>query len=151
MTPLQRRLKKAAGAEPDYKGIAKACGISVTSVKKWFGEGSQTTNNIQMDHLFRVADYLKINARWLAVEEGPMRGDAPRPTSAEEFPLRRIDLLRMYGRLPKPMRYHIRQLITDIAGQIKVGKWKLSREEIEEIEASARPGAPPTPASLEPV
>lgn len=48
--------------------LAAICGVSETAVGKWErGE----TSNLKGEHLFTLADALNVNARWLAIGEGP--------------------------------------------------------------------------------
>lgn len=48
--------------------LADAAGVSKAAVSQWErGE----TKNLKLDHLFKIADRLKVHARWLAIGQGP--------------------------------------------------------------------------------
>jgi transcriptional regulator with XRE-family HTH domain len=50
--------------------LADAVGVSVSAVLYW---ESGATKNLKNEHLFVLADRLKVNARWLAIGQGPKR------------------------------------------------------------------------------
>lgn len=116
MSTLQQRLEKAMDhAKVRQADLAKACEISTAAVAKWFGG---TAKNLKMEHLFAVADLCRIEARWLATGSGPMvKGGKAEPPAASlsDIPQRRIDLIRMYGRLPFEVRQPIRALIETLS------------------------------------
>lgn len=121
MSTLQYRLEtamKAAGkTRPD---LVKASGASRQAVNKWF-EGD--SKNLKMEHLFAIADELVIEPRWLATGVGSMkRTGKGEPTLPADIPQRRIDLIRMYGRLPDEVRQPIRSLIETLAWMHHPGK-----------------------------
>lgn len=48
--------------------LADAAGVSKAAVSQWErGE----TKNLKLEHLFKIADALKLHARWLALGQGP--------------------------------------------------------------------------------
>lgn len=48
--------------------LADAAGVSTAAVSQWErGE----TKNLKLEHLFAIADTLKVHARWLALGQGP--------------------------------------------------------------------------------
>lgn len=48
--------------------LADAAGVSTAAVSQWErGE----TKNLKLEHLFAIADALKVQARWLALGQGP--------------------------------------------------------------------------------
>lgn len=55
--------------------LADACGLTAAAVSKW--EGGKT-DAVLAPNLFAVADFLRVDARWLATGEGEPR----RPTTA---------------------------------------------------------------------
>lgn len=112
MSTLQDRLQAAMDhAKLKRTDLAAACGISRPAVTKWFEGKAQ---NLKMEHLFAVADVCRVNARWLATGEGSMPLDKKANPHAD-IPQRRIDLIRMYGRLPDETRHAIRHMIETLA------------------------------------
>lgn len=113
MSTLQQRLEQAMKhAKVKQTDLAKACKISTAAVAKWFGGSAK---NLKMEHLFAVADLCQVEPRWLGTGEGTMlrtKGDA---CTHQDIPQRRIDLIRMYGRLPDEVRQPIRSLIETLA------------------------------------
>lgn len=62
---LRQRRKELGMRQED---VAKAVGVSGAAVAQWeTGE----TKNLRVEHLFRVADALKVHARWLGLGDGP--------------------------------------------------------------------------------
>lgn len=120
MSTLQQRLEKAMEhAKKKQADLVKATGASSAGVAKWFGGSAK---NLKMDHLFAVADLCQVDARWLATGAGSMtrtKGDA---CTHQDIPQRRIDLIRMYGRLPDEVRQPIRSLIETLAWMHHPGK-----------------------------
>jgi transcriptional regulator with XRE-family HTH domain len=120
MSTLQQRLEKAMEhAKVRQSELAKACDISTAAVAKWFGG---TAKNLKMEHLFAVADLCKVDARWLATGDGAMIKSKADPCTHQDIPQRRIDLIRMYGRLPDEVRQPIRSLIETLAWMHHPGK-----------------------------
>ena len=50
--------------------LADAVGVSVSAVLYW---ETGATKNLKNEHLFTLADKLGVNARWLAIGQGPKR------------------------------------------------------------------------------
>ena len=50
--------------------LADAVGVSVSAVLYW---ESGATKNLKNEHLFVLSDKLGVNARWLAIGQGPKR------------------------------------------------------------------------------
>ena len=50
------------------KNLGDMAGVSKAAVSQWERGG---TKNLKMEHLFAIADALKVNARWLATGQGP--------------------------------------------------------------------------------
>lgn len=48
--------------------LANAAGVSEAAVSQWERD---ETKNLRLEHLFAVADLMKVNPRWLALEQGP--------------------------------------------------------------------------------
>lgn len=48
--------------------LAEVAGVSEAAVSQW---ENGKTKNLRLDHLFRIADALKVHARWLGVGQGP--------------------------------------------------------------------------------
>jgi transcriptional regulator with XRE-family HTH domain len=122
MSTLQSRLEQAMKhAKVKQAELASACGISSAAVAKWFGGSAK---NLKMEHLFAVADLCLVDARWLATGKGAMLrgGKLETSTPAHDIPQRRLDLIRMYGRLPDEVRQPIRALIETLAWMHHPGK-----------------------------
>jgi hypothetical protein len=120
MTTLQQRLETAMDlggkTRQDLVRVTKA---SRQAVNKWFETDAK---NLKMEHLFAVADECRVDVRWLATGEGkPVGGaGAVREKRAgyninEEFEAKHIDLLRMFKKLPKDLRFQIRSMIQTMA------------------------------------
>lgn len=116
MSTLQARLEQAMKhAKVKQAALAEACDISSAAVAKWF---SGNAKNLKMEHLFSVADLCQVDPRWLGTGKGEMvRSGKLEPCTHQDIPQRRIDLIRMYGRLPDEVRLPIRQLIETLAWQ----------------------------------
>lgn len=115
MSTLQQRLEQAMKhAKVKQTELAKACSISTAAVAKWFGGNAK---NLKMEHLFAVADLCQVDPRWLGTGDGAMLRTKGEACTHQDIPQRRIDLIRMYGRLPEEVRLPIRQLIETLAWQ----------------------------------
>jgi transcriptional regulator with XRE-family HTH domain len=113
MSTLQERLTKAMEtAKKNRADLAAACDISRAAVSKWFDANAK---NLKMEHLFAVADACGVDARWLATGSGVMRPGKGSACTHADIPQRRIDLIRMYGKLPDEIRHPIRQLIEGLS------------------------------------
>lgn len=55
--------------------LAAICGVSPTGVAKW---ERGATHNLKGEHLFILADALNVNARWLAIGDGPKIANSDR-------------------------------------------------------------------------
>jgi transcriptional regulator with XRE-family HTH domain len=65
----------------EQKDLAKAIGVSKQAVQKWL---SGKSDYIRPEHLFKIADVTKINARWIALGEGaPVRPTYLTPEESE--------------------------------------------------------------------
>lgn len=113
MNTLQSRIGQAMKhGEKSAADLARACKISRVAVGKWV---DGTSKKIKTEHAFAVADACNVEPRWLALGKGPMeRGGSP-PSPYDDIPIRRLDLIRMYGRLPAEVRENIRGLIESLA------------------------------------
>lgn len=71
-TTLGERVKMALAGPPklSQKALAEACGIHPVSVNDWYHDRTQA---IEGTNLLKAAQFLKVNARWLAEGIGPMR------------------------------------------------------------------------------
>jgi phage repressor protein C with HTH and peptisase S24 domain len=71
---LGERVKMVLAGPPKItqKALAEACGISPVSVNDWVHDRTQT---IEGSNLLKAAQFLRVNARWLAEGVGPMRAD----------------------------------------------------------------------------
>lgn len=81
MRPFRDRLKEAAEhARVEYgqTAIARSLEVSKQTVDQWMGKGRPAPESI-----FRIADRWKVDARWLATEEGQMLPVKP-PTPLAE-------------------------------------------------------------------
>lgn len=75
MRPFADRLREAAsyaGAEFSQTAIANSLGIKKQTVDRWFRGGEPRPHMI-----FHIADRWKVDARWLATEEGYMLPHPP--------------------------------------------------------------------------
>ena len=108
---LEAAMKHAGKKQADLVRATKASSAAVT---KWFGESAK---NLKMEHLFAVADECGVDPRWLATGKGQMlrTGKAAEACTHSDIPQRRIDLIRMYSRLPAEVRQPIRALIETLA------------------------------------
>lgn len=107
---LEAAMKHAGKKQADLVRATKASSAAVT---KWFGDSAK---NLKMEHLFAVADECGVDPRWLATGKGQMvRSGKADPCTHQDLPQRRIDLIRMYGRLPDEVRQPIRSLIETLA------------------------------------
>lgn len=69
---LGERVKMALAGPPKLtqKALAEACGVSPVSVNDWVHDRTQT---IEGANLLNAAQFLQVNARWLAEGVGAMR------------------------------------------------------------------------------
>jgi len=98
MNPVDfgKRFKRARkAAKKTQQEIADACGLSNRTVSAW---ESGVAEGIIADNLFRVADFLGVNARWLA-------------TGEEGDDLTSADLARLIQSLPPEKQEAVRRLI----------------------------------------
>lgn len=86
--------------------LGEKVGVTKAAVSKWEAAASP---DIALDTFFLLAEKLSVDPRELATGKR-----APGRSSAD-LPQRRIDLIRMYGRLPFAVRQPIRQLIETLA------------------------------------
>lgn len=63
--------------------LAEAVGVSRNAIYQWRDD---IPKDIKLEHLFRAAGALKVEAKWLAIGKGPMRGK-PLPFKAEIYEL----------------------------------------------------------------
>lgn len=61
---IERALRESGTTAAD---VARATGLSRAAVSKWV---SGQTANVRPDNLFKAADYLRVNPRWLATGQG---------------------------------------------------------------------------------
>jgi transcriptional regulator with XRE-family HTH domain len=117
MTTLQSRLELALENGKMKQGeLAKGVGMTPAGMSKLLTGKSKT---LTASHAFKIARLCRVDAEWLATGRG--RHDA-QPTEkhkkidpTQEFEAKHIDLLRMYKRLPKEIRYDIRNMIQTLA------------------------------------
>ena len=115
---LAERLAAAANGKVTQKEIAEAAKVTEAAISKLFKGKSL---EIKAAHAFPIARLCKVDPEWLATGYGPapdtktdVREKKP-TTPLEEFEPKHIDLLRMYKRLPKDLRHHIRSMIQTLA------------------------------------
>lgn len=110
MSTLKARLEAAMKhADKKQADLVRATKASSAAVTKWFGDSAK---NLKMEHLFAVADECGVDPRWLATGKGNMvKSGKSDPCAHHDIPQRRIDLIRMYSRLPAEVRQPIRALI----------------------------------------
>jgi hypothetical protein len=102
-------------AGKDRKAVIKEL-VSLTKltrqgVTKWFDGGAE----LKMASLFQVADFLGVDPRWLATGAGQMKAGQSAPCPHTDIPQRRIELIRMYGRLTEDDRAAARRFIETMA------------------------------------
>lgn len=114
MSTLKARLEAAMKhADKKQADLVRATKASSAAVTKWFGDSAK---NLKMEHLFAVADECGVDPRWLATGKGQMlKSGKSEPCTHLDIPQRRIDLIRMYSRLPADVRQPIRALIETLA------------------------------------
>jgi transcriptional regulator with XRE-family HTH domain len=78
-TQLKDRLRTAMQGPPVVSGadLARAVGVKPPSVSDWLSGKSQS---LKGENLKRAASKLSVNAAWLSLGEGPMRGSEPART-----------------------------------------------------------------------
>lgn len=67
-TLAQRLLERRLELGLTQAEVADAAGISEMAVSYW---ETGKTKNLRLEHLFKVADFLKVRARWLGIGDGP--------------------------------------------------------------------------------
>lgn len=97
-------MRKAKGWTQPY--LAAKLEVTKAAVSKW---ESSASPDIQLDTFFRLAKLLEVDPQELAT------GEADKATKSTDIPQRRLDLIRMYGRLPSEVRMQIRGLIETLA------------------------------------
>lgn len=65
-----RRARRVAGLSPG--DLARAVGVTKGAISQW---ENNEVKNIRLGHLFKLQDATGFNARWIALEEGPERGE----------------------------------------------------------------------------
>lgn len=76
MSTLKERLREAlAAAGINQSELAAKVGISRASVSDWF---TGATKTIEGANLTKAAEALRVDARWLATGDGPLRAEEPR-------------------------------------------------------------------------
>lgn len=113
MSTLPQRLEDALRhGKKSRQDLVRATKATRQAVNKWFDTDAK---NLKMEHLFLVADECGVDPRWLATGKGAMVPGGKPPNPLADIPQRRIDLIRMYGRLPDEVRQPIRALIETLA------------------------------------
>lgn len=122
-------LRKARGFT--QASLAGELGVTKAAVSKWEASASP---DIGLDTFFRLAKTLEVDPQELAT------GTAAKTAKLDDIPQRRIDLLRMYGRLPDDVRGTIRALITTLAaaGSERYAAWSTDQAK----RAAQRDGKP---------
>lgn len=54
--------------------LAKAAGVSISAVLQW---ESNKTKNLKLEYFFAIADFLKVEPRWLGLGKGRKEIDTP--------------------------------------------------------------------------
>lgn len=94
------RLKKAAelsGVEWSPTAVARALGYPKQTVHRWFNKGQPKPAEV-----FRIADKWKVNARYLATEEGEIRAEASQAQTIDSPEV--IRLILAFGWLTKDQK-----------------------------------------------
>lgn len=118
MSKLQERLNAALiHGKKTRQDLIDAKITSRQAVNKWFDSDAK---NLKMEHLFRVADFCKVDPRWLATgkDAKPVpAGKASGTCTHTDIPEHRIRLIRMYSDLPQEDRAAARRFIELMAWQ----------------------------------
>lgn len=117
MSTLKERLEMAMGKDITRAHLMAAIKryggtISRAALSKWFDD--EKTKAMKAEHVFPVAKLCHVNPEWLATGAGK-RDPTPDQCDHADIPQRRIDLIRMYGRLPDEVRMPIRSLIETLS------------------------------------
>lgn len=91
--------------------LARLVGVTRSAVTHWV---NGTSPNIRPEHLFRIADALNIEARWLATGDGPK--------IRQRLSAQQTKLLAAYHHLPPDAREAVATLMSGIAE--KAGAYK---------------------------
>lgn len=117
MSTLKSRLELALDKAQMKQGeLAKRTGMTAAGISKLFSGKSKT---LMAETAFDIARICKVDAEWLATGRGRFELEiAEKPAKNDlrkEFEDKHLDLLRMYKRLPKEIRYDIRNMIQTLA------------------------------------
>jgi transcriptional regulator with XRE-family HTH domain len=108
----QRVIQERKALGLNQEDLGAAAGVSKATVSKW---ERGDTKNMRPAHLFAIAKKLGVEARWLALGDGPRKMEAPRNIlisgKHSELPARRLALIQAYGELPPEVRQPVRMLI----------------------------------------
>ena len=63
--------------------LARRCGVTRAAITNWL---SGRNKGIESTHLFTIADYFRVNARWLALGAGPKWASVPLHLSKKVHP-----------------------------------------------------------------
>lgn len=102
--------------------LAAKIGVTKGAISKWETTASP---DIALDTFFKLADALEVDPRELAT------GKRVATPKIADIPQRRIDLIRMYGRLPFAVRQPIRALIETLAAAQNDRYQTWAREQME--------------------
>jgi transcriptional regulator with XRE-family HTH domain len=114
------RMKKARGrAQISQESLANRCGITKASISKI---ELGLVQNVAMETLFKLADMLQVDPRWLATG----KNNAPEG----EAPVLRFDANKLLASLPHDLREPMLDMIekTSKAAEQRYWEWVKERE-----------------------
>lgn len=83
----RREELKDRGPGFEIVDVAKACGVTISAVMQW---ESGSTANIKLEPFFALADYLRVEPRWLGIGAGPKEAAIKSAGKTKREPLRRV-------------------------------------------------------------
>ena len=114
--------------------LADTCKISRAAVSKWLKGGAA---NLKNEHLFRVADYCQVDARWLGTGKGSARPSTstqpdPRLALINGMPEMAIRLGRKWQSLDEPARGQVLMLVETLGAlqNANYRKWGVEQQRV---------------------
>ncbi len=120
--------------------LAERVGVTKGAVSQW---ETGDTRNLRLEHLFKVADALEVNVRWLALGEGQQHKAAPGGLQLEIAEAEAIKRLR--AALPDWRRYVLSLAMAEERQQEIL--LLTMRQAVPDYRVEAAFGKPPPPSS----